>query len=652
MLVCSLLLGSASVVADSHPTITPSETPVVLGEDSSLREPYIKYFENNDGTITATVYDSPIHYEKDGLLKEIDNTFQLEEKANNESVWRNTANDFIVRLPITIDETSQVSIEYENYFLKFGLVETDIKTVTGIVSNPPSDKEVAVQLNAALDRAADEFERTRLLNESKTAVRNQRAEIQYKDILSNTDLQYQLNGKTLKENIIFRTAPSEIAYTFDLEYTDLVGVLQENNSILFFDKDDTAQENVIFILAAPYMFDNKDIFNSDIQVVLEETENGARYTLIPDKEWLNDPEREYPVTLDPTVYTKQDAVNDQDNHVCESTSNANTNWMTLDRMYAGTWKSGSSVWENRIYVRLPLPSEIKSANWITKATFTMWLYPTSSFQSASDLTLDLHKVNYNWNSSTITWNTQKNYTIGTKISSVTSNNTDSSNTWTITSLAKSWYSGTNNGLMIKASKKDSAKTNRTCYTSSDSGDASKRPKATFTYSAGVKGIRTAPATSYASYNCQSYAFWLTPVDGTDVFSKQFTYADYVYCCNASVSSALDITKDRMEVWLDKNFSGKWREVTSYNSALQSNEWLVCMRVGVGDYDGDGVRDYDYHYWYRANTGDWYNKHGYRQASEKVSGNVVNPSTANTSDGWKLNGEYFYTSSTVYYAIQT
>lgn len=108
---------------------------------------------------------------------------------------------------------------------------------------------------------------------------------------------------------------------------------------------------------------------------------------------------------------------------------------------------------------------------------------------------------------------------------------------------------------------------------------------------------------------------------------------------------------RLASWLDTNFNGRWREVFSHDAALNSNEWLVCMRVGVGDFTGDGVSDFDYHYWYRANDGYWYNKHGYYAASERVSGNVVNPSTANTSDGWKMNGKYYVTSATVYYAIR-
>ncbi len=121
-----------------------------------------------------------------------------------------------------------------------------------------------------------------------------------------------------------------------------------------------------------------------------------------------------------------------------------------------------------------------------------------------------------------------------------------------------------------------------------------------------------------------------------------------YCRNASVSNALSRTKTRMTAWLNAKFSGKWREVSGYDAPLNSNEWLVAMRVGINSY---ASIKYDYHFWYSASNGKWYNKHGALNPAGEVSGGIINPSTANSSDGWKLGGNYYYTSSTVYYAVR-
>ena len=71
-----------------------------------------------------------------------------------------------------------------------------------------------------------------------------------------------------------------------------------------------------------------------------------------------------------------------------------------------------------------------------------------------------------------------------------------------------------------------------------------------------------------------------------------------------------------------------------------------MRVGKSD-NGE---IYDYHFWYRASDGKWYNKHG-DQAPECVSNTVINPliipPSCNGWVGYNLN----YTSDILYYAIK-
>ena len=71
-----------------------------------------------------------------------------------------------------------------------------------------------------------------------------------------------------------------------------------------------------------------------------------------------------------------------------------------------------------------------------------------------------------------------------------------------------------------------------------------------------------------------------------------------------------------------------------------------MRVGR---DSDG--NFDYHFWYRANNGLWYNKHGWSDTSEQCISNVMNPAAATTDcPGWKKDGVGFYSSDTVFYAV--
>lgn len=148
-----------------------------------------------------------------------------------------------------------------------------------------------------------------------------------------------------------------------------------------------------------------------------------------------------------------------------------------------------------------------------------------------------------------------------------------------------------------------------------------------------------------SINCIGYAF-----NVSSSYADDFLYYindEFNNNYNLSVSEALRKTKTVMKKWLNEKFtSSRWREVSGYDSSLSSNEWMVCMRVGVTDKYG-----YDYHFWYRANDGKWYNRHGWKTTTQYIDG-VENPSKDYTDKGWKLYDDVdFYSSDIVYYAVK-
>ncbi len=60
--------------------------------------------------------------------------------------------------------------------------------------------------------------------------------------------------------------------------------------------------------------------------------------------------------------------------------------------------------------------------------------------------------------------------------------------------------------------------------------------------------------------------------------------------------------------------------------------------------------YDYHFWYRASNGNWYNKHG-EADSVCVGINVIDPENPGTTNGWSEGGTSTavnYGSEAVYY----
>lgn len=221
------------------------------------------------------------------------------------------------------------------------------------------------------------------------------------------------------------------------------------------------------------------------------------------------------------------------------------------------------------------------------------------------------------------------------------------------SALRKWQSDSaslNRGIILKnGTNETSASYHKSICTS----EHSSKPYLTIEYFFnGCREKDTAEATTYPirGLNCQAFAFDVPKAMALD-FDPCTNSQRYE---NLSLDVALAETITQTNGWINRNRIGNgYRELKSYKDSLNTNEWLVCMRVGV---DADGIKDgiivpkYDYHFWYRASDGKWYNKHGWHNPSEEVTG-VINPSTANDSSGWAYNGcKNYYSSKTVYYAI--
>lgn len=480
--------------------------PLILSEDISKREEGVKHFLTEDGSYVAAIYGEPVHYrDSDGRWAEIDNTLSAvrlsgavisslastplaalsaEAAATSSAAdipyWENTANSFKVRLPGRLQTAAPVMVTHQGYTLGFRLQNTDAaQAALPPVSQPSSITEPAQ--TAAKPASAEAVE---LQRQTAMTVTGKEAAVSYEEAMPSVDVQYALSGQRLKESLVFDSQPARSSFTFVLNHPGLVPVLQDSGAVHFYAEQ---EEEPVFILTAPYMFDAADEMCMDVAVSLVPAGNGSLYTLTPDGGWLADPSRVYPVTLDPTVTTSTSASAIEDAGVNES--NPTTNYYDVDRIYVGSNWTGSVAQESRMYVCLPRCTSIGTSDFILKATLYLQHYPVASWQTASNKVFDLYDAgSNNWDSASITWNSQKSYTFGSLIASFTSDKSKTSEAWNITTLARQWYktSGANNGFVIKPRSKDTSKTNRTCYVSSDTGSANQasRPKATIEYYVG------------------------------------------------------------------------------------------------------------------------------------------------------------------------
>lgn len=525
-----IFLFQTNVLAESISetiTIEPTSTESALVEVASLREESVKTFQTENGNYVAAIYGEAVHYQdEDGNWQEIDNslvptTMSAAQLANvgvnvtdantlPVAYRKNASNPFEVNLPNTLTVNNPITVTYKGHTLGFSL--------QGISSQSGTVAEV---LNTTSRTEAAQLEEYSII--SKDSI------FSYGQVFPNTQLTYEMRGKKLKESLIFSAPPTLTNFVFRFYYEQLYPELLPTGEVRFY-ADITKSEEPIFVISAPYMFDSGEGYSADIDVELVPVTDGCLYRLTPDSEWLNAEERVYPVTLDPTVTTSLTQTEIHDNSVHQS--DPNTNYINADRLYVGSVVLSSGTFESRTYIKFPRVSSIPTTAFIVNATMTLNHHANSSYQSASNNTIDVYDCGSNvWGTSNITWNTQKDFVFTNRICSRVTDKSQSVEDFDVTTLVRSWYSTTasNNGLVIKPRTVYTNASNRTGYYSSDisSSISSKRPYIVIEYYNDTPSSGIIPNAIYFIRNVYSNKYISVPSNGgsqTYLTQQEFTGA--------------------------------------------------------------------------------------------------------------------------------
>ena len=277
------------VESKEEPTkISNKHTTEIIGELTEKRNLNQKYFLQKDGSIRTAIYPNNVHYEQGGKLVDIDNSL---EEIEEEEIYQNKNNAFKVKFSKKSNKNNLVKLKIKNHEIKWSLINSNKTEVTRIENKELEDNK---------------------LNINKISS----GTIQYKNILENIDIQYNVVSNSIKENIILKNKQAinqEISFEFQTD--NLVMEKTIDNRIVFSKEN---EEEVLFFLEAPYMYDAKNEICEEIEVKLVK-ENGNKYTvtIIPNKKWLESEEREYPVIIDPTVQTSLNYKNIFDTYIFE-----------------------------------------------------------------------------------------------------------------------------------------------------------------------------------------------------------------------------------------------------------------------------------------------------------------------------------------------
>ncbi len=377
-----------------------------LGEIKAMRSRNAKYFLNSDNTITAEIHAESVHHLVGDKWEEIDNTL-VEDESVPELPLRNKSNDMVIRLARDFTGANKLaSVAIENYSVFFS----------------PLDAELS----------AAESGRTS-------------AGVIYKNIYPGVDFEYIAGNDHLKENIIINEYTGKNSFSFVIQAAHLTPVLQDRD--LFFVNDEGEE---VFVIPAPYMFDQARAESYNFTVSLTETQDsGYILTYTADEKWLTDPARQYPVIIDPMVVATHKTELIHDTFISEANPTKNYRLWS----YLKTGWSKSTYKRTRTLLKFPnIPQSpvINAADEIVKAELVLY----QSWDILKDggidqtVTVNIHKVTEPWDNSTVTWNNQPAY--DPRVYDYQRCRDMQWRAFDITPIVKGWYRGEpNNGVLIK-----------------------------------------------------------------------------------------------------------------------------------------------------------------------------------------------------------
>ena len=410
------------------------DTPLIVGEDIEKRTLDTKYFLLSNGDTIAAKYSSNVHYEKDGKLENINNSLINGTDDEKDSVLENKSNNFKIKFAKKTNKNKLLTLQMNNIKIKWSLEN----------ANKVNAKTTNENIKLQRPQTTEEF------NSSLMSVENLSNSVIYENILDGIDLKYDIQSDILKESIILNNKEAiNNEIIFNLDTGKLIAEVIETKQIIIYDG---TKENIVYVIDPMFMYDANSEYTDKVEVKLEKAKKGYTLKIIPNKEWLTDVNRKYPVTIDPTVTTSVDRSDMWHTYIFEGDDNGyNT------RHEAHVLRIGSNNklhYPTRSLIKFTLPT-LNAGDQVIAANLSLCSYKDYYTPNPTrEMQIDVHKVTSDWVNSSAYWKNLKN-SYDSKIVDYSLFNFDTNNWLTfidfdITSIVKDWYTtGNNYGVMLK-----------------------------------------------------------------------------------------------------------------------------------------------------------------------------------------------------------
>ena len=385
------------------------EEPEPDGELIAVDE-FSKTYQTGEDTFATQIGAQRNTYEDTkGKPALVDNTLVKRDPLFSNPYFENTANNYNVKLPLKITNSNGV------------VISKDGKSVELIPQGGDFSKPVVVD-NAVL----------------------------YNNVYDGIDFQYTVLGSSLKEDIVLNKQVNMNEFRFEIKSKGLK-LKEKDGAIIAYDKDET---DPLFTLVAPEMSDASGEVSLDVKLALSKEKGKNIVTITANKEWLESPERAYPVRIDPPFGVETPDIG----LYCVERGHPNTVIGDNSYPYAGYDDGivsgnmagyGTMHDMTRTYVKInydftKFSKDIK----IDSAGFNIYHYTS---WSKGKTNFGLYEVDQSWSSSGLTWNSQAGLS-HTFIQFKPSNTGAGWLRYDIRETVNNWVQGigTNHGFVLKA----------------------------------------------------------------------------------------------------------------------------------------------------------------------------------------------------------
>ena len=414
-------------------------TSKVLYEDTSKRGENIKHFRLQNGNFMAVMYDHPIHKLNPDTGKFVDISSEITETDTD---YEAIMSCFKVRLPKAEGKEDFVTVEKDRREISWKFIPR---------STSRHKKSMAAFTNK--------------MKRDPWDIGNHPS-VKYEKADTNVDLEYDVSDDGVKESIVLTKNPDCKTFTFQMKFKGLLPVLSEDKKLvsLVRDDDDIGSEMPEMKIPPAYMEDANDAFCDDIHYEIRKTDGGTFLDLVLDSDWLSDPERAYPVVIDPRVEISRYSGNSL--QLVELCSDGNkvaaTDTNTGRRI--GVDSSGNI---HRLYIGFKLPT-LADGFKITKAGLLLHQKSYASYGNIQDYEISSVQLNgFAIGDSNFTWENAINLPINDSIDVLSGYYRRAATEIEVdmTKTIAHWYANANTPhcIMIKKASEEPCCCNNNCF---------------------------------------------------------------------------------------------------------------------------------------------------------------------------------------------